>query len=95
MQSEGQTVQQLATEIEFPPLKIVARDFEPELLPKESKYRPDATFDFEWEGESRKFVVALKRISTPAPLMRQCSKSGATRVGSLRAAKMKRICRWS
>lgn len=62
---EGRIFQQLATEVEFPPLKIVARDFEPEFLPKESKYRPDATFDLEWQGESRKFVVELKSISTP------------------------------
>ncbi len=65
---EGRIFQQLATEVEFPPLKIVARDFEPLLLPKESKYRPDAIFDLEWQGESRKFVVELKSISTPRAL---------------------------
>lgn len=63
--SEGRRIEQLASKIEFPPLKIVARDFEPELLPNESKYRPDATFDLKWQGESRRFVVELTRISTP------------------------------
>lgn len=77
MAAKEQTIQQLAAAINFPPLKVSTIDLEPGLTLDETKYRPDAALEFEWQGVSRKFVAELKQISTPRVLeeaMRQISR---------------------